>query len=240
MCFRSGGSLGVEALPHESERDSRGDERRRVDDEDGLDRDHCQEHPGQNRPGDHRRCVARLKAPVGGHEVVFGDEVGQCCELSRVERDRERRDHEGASVDPPDRERIRVRRIGISRDDGCAPEVDRDHHPPAVDAVDPGSDHEPKEQIGQEVHGRADRETHRRPGELVDEQRQRERGERAPELGDRLAGPELPEVRARPRRSRDDSHDASCARGALDLARPGGHPISSARRARLRPGRPLR
>ena len=69
--------VGVEARPHEPERDGRGDERRRVDEEHGLQVDDCDEHTGQERPGDHRGGVARLKAPVRRHEVVLGDEVGQ-------------------------------------------------------------------------------------------------------------------------------------------------------------------
>ena len=47
--------VGVEAPPHEPERDGRADERRRVDEEHRLEVDDRDEHAGEERPGDHRR-----------------------------------------------------------------------------------------------------------------------------------------------------------------------------------------
>src|SRR3990170_3227429 len=53
-----------------------------------------------------------------------------------------------------------------------------------------------EEEVGEEVERGGEPEVEGRAGEAIDQQRQDEDGDGAAEVGDRLAGPELPEVGA--------------------------------------------
>jgi len=66
----------------------------------------------------------------------------------------------------------------------------------AVDAIHPRADDQAEEEVGKKGRRRRDAQAHRRVRELIHEQRHRPLRERAAEVRDRLAGPELLEVRA--------------------------------------------
>ena len=75
-------------------------------------------------------------------------------------------------------------------------ESSSDHRLLAVDAVHPGADQQAEQEVGHEGRCRRDAEAQRRVGQLVDEQRYGPLRERAAQVRDRLADPELLEVGA--------------------------------------------
>ena len=77
-----------------------------------------------------------------------------------------------------------------------AGDIRDDHQSFAIDAVHPGADEQAKQEVGEIRRGGGNREIERRASQFEDHQRQRERGERRAEIGNGLAGPELPELGA--------------------------------------------
>src|SRR6185312_12426294 len=92
-------------------------------------------------------------------------------------------------------------------------ESDEDRRLDERDDVDPPDRQVPELEVGNEGECRRDAETQRRMGQLVDEQRYGPLRERAAEVRDRLADPELLEVRAH-ETSRRISRNWSCCFGA--------------------------
>src|SRR6185312_3872219 len=89
---------------------------------------------------------------------------------------------------------------------------ERDHRALAVDAIHPRPDDQAEQEVGEERGRGCDPETHRRVGELVDEERDCPLRERATEVGDRLSNPELLEIGAHAT-SRNISSSSSCRFG---------------------------
>ena len=186
---------GVERPPHERQRDRRDEERRGVDVQEILERQHDEERTGRERSEHHRGREGRLDPAVRRDELAAVDEARDRGELRGLEEDRERRRDEQRGVDPRDREQPERRRDGNGGDGERGEEIDHDHEPLSIDAVGPRADHETEEQMRETEHRECAAEQGRGSGELVHEERNGELRDRRPEVRDGLAEPELPEIK---------------------------------------------
>ena len=170
--------VGVEALADRRQRERRHDERPHVDPEHVVDRHlQAEERPADQWPENRGGREAGLDLPVRSDQVVGVDQTRDRRELARLEEDRQRGADEAGAVDPPDVQVMHDRQDGDRRDHGSTQEVDRDHHPLAVQAVGERADHQAEEQVRDHLGCGRDREVDRRAGQLEHEQRQREKRE---------------------------------------------------------------
>ena len=187
-----GGSSGVDAAQEErredvgagveDERDRRGQ---------GLD-----EHAARGRPRDVRERARPVDERLALDVALPGHDRDEQRRVSDPEDDCEGADEELGHEQLLDREDVERVRDRHARDHECAPEVRADHLPaPAATAVDPGARVEREEQVREEAgrgqvahlgsagiehqHGR-ERQSDQR--DLIADQRDRVRGEEAPEL----------------------------------------------------------
>ena len=193
-------------LGHPRARDEGGrdQERQRVD-EQGERRGHeADQQAAHARSHDLRRRRRRLELGVALDDPIGRDQRGEQRHVRHVEEHRERAGEEQHRVEDLDAEDANHRGQRNDQQQDGATEVGRDHHRPSPHPIHPHAGEETDEQDGRASRRR---EQPHLPGRGVEgqrgDQRDRERSDLGPDVGDRRARPELHELPVPPQRGHD-------------------------------------
>ena len=201
-------------MAHAHHEERRDDEAHRVAD-DGVRRgDGGDERAGRARAADLRDGDRELQLRVPVDEVLAVDEGGEVRLISDVEEDGEDPDEELKDEQVPDLQHAREPEDRDEREQNGARRVADDEDPAAAQAIDPDARGEGEEDEGEEAQHAEERELDRARVQVDrGEPRDGELRDLRSDLADRLARPELEEVRVRPeatRRAAEPRHSPAC------------------------------
>src|SRR5262249_43820964 len=102
--------------------------------------------------------------------IFATDKLRNGCKLGCIETNREGRNQERDPIDPPDREMIENKHQWNRRDKQRPSNIDENHKPPAVQAINPGANNESEKQIRQETSNGGQRQIYRRVTQIENQE----------------------------------------------------------------------